>query len=506
MNCKKLMRLNRERNARVARENRNFKVSMGGALLVGMVLLPLLIVAFLLSPKAMTGFVAAAAFPCVLMDAKGEAGGGGAGLSDDFEEKVMKGIGGIEDRVKNYSTKTDQLVQNFDNLTKETKKCFEDLTKLKDVANATDSGFKETVRKIGEIQTQLRREVKMAWGDPVKRIQSDEELRFRFNAAIRLAIDDNSGTMRKMVLNSYGETIKKALGEDSSPGSTLINQQLLSEIYDTLATYGIWNTFGVRRLGTKTTIMPVKTARVVALAIISEGTQITDDANKAGTTVTATVVDIAALLNVYNRLIQDAEFDVTADVLNDFSEACAYRLDWFCTQADGGADTTDGGMTGIFGGGGTDVDAAAGATSVGKTTLEDWINTILGVDAAVLSRPARWWMHPQQIVRALLVRDANGRSIFLNAMEAPAQGGIGSILGYPVTPGHVCPSTDAVSTRVAAFGDPNGQVVGIRNDFSVVASEHFKFDYNQTSFRVIGRAATKIRKSTAFGVLKTAAA
>jgi len=272
--------------------------------------------------------------------------GGGALPEADFQKKVL---GTIESNER----KQDTLIKDFDRLDKSTKQAFEDLTQLKKVANDSAANFAATERKLAQIEAALRNEVRAAYGSPVKRIQQDEELRWRFNAAIRLAVSNNEGDMRALINKTAPDFIKKALGEDSSPGSTLINQQLAQEMYDTLQSYGIWNTFSVRRLGTKTNIFPVKTARVVALAIASEGTQISDDGNKTGTTVTATVIDIAALLNVYLRLIQDAEFDVTADVLDDFAEAAAYRLDWMAIQADGTADTTDGGATGIFGGGGT---------------------------------------------------------------------------------------------------------------------------------------------------------
>ena len=52
--------------------------------------------------------------------------------------------------------------------------------------------------------------------------------------------------------------------EDTGEGSTLIIAQLFKEIYDTLAQYGDWSTLGVRRLGTKITNFPIKTARTVA--------------------------------------------------------------------------------------------------------------------------------------------------------------------------------------------------------------------------------------------------
>lgn len=419
----------------------------------------------------------------------------------DFETKVLAGVDTLTKTVAATETKTQKLLGDLSRLDTETKKAFEDLTSLKRIANDQQANADAFTRKLAQIESLLRREVNAAFGNPVKRIQADEEMRMRFNAAVRLAVCDSEGDMRSLVKAKFPDFIQKALGEDASPGSTLINQQLAGEMYSTLESYGIWNTFAVRPVGTKTNIFPVKTARVVALAIASEGTQITDDATKAGTTVTATIVDVAALLNVYLRLIQDAEFDVTADVLDDFAEAAAYRMDWFCTQADGTADTTDGGMTGIFGGGGTAVTAAAGNITVERTEEADWRSVVLGVDAAVLQRMAKWWMHPQILIRALAVKDQNGRSIFQTALEAPSAKAIGSIFGYPIVLGAACPTTNAASAKVAVFGDPDAQVVAVRQGFDVATSDHHKWDYYMRSFRIVGRAATKVRRAQAFGVL-----
>jgi HK97 family phage major capsid protein len=104
-------------------------------------------------------------------------------------------------------------------------------------------------------------------------------------------------------------------------------------------------------------------------------------------------------------------------------------------------------------------------------------------------------------VRALSVRDGNKRPLFMTALEAPAAGGIGSILGYPVVPASAAPTTNAASAKVAAFGDPQGQVVGIRNDFEFAASEHHRFDYDQIAYRGLARFGNKIRSATAFAVL-----
>lgn len=426
----------------------------------------------------------------------------------EFQARVLEGIESQQKQAE--ATKaglaaqketTDSLVRNYDNLTKETKKSFEELTALKNAANLTSAGMAEIQRTIGDIQRNLRRELTLANGDPIRRIAQDEELRLRLNMAVRMSMD-SGGDMSRLIRTKYpADLVKRALGEDSSPGSTMIDDRLASEIYDTLARYGVWSTFQVQRLGTKQTKFPVKTARPVANFILTEGGTISDDATKAGTSVTLEVEVIAALLKVSIQLLQDSEFDVTSDVLDDFAQAVAYRLDYACTMATGAADATNGGMTGIFGGGGTAAAAIATHSTTETTTLQDWLNAMLVVDPQVLSRPSRWWIHPQHIVRAINVKDSNGRPIFLTANEAPTVGGIGSILGYPVVPTHAAPTANVATTKVAVFGDPAGQVVGMRQDFTFEGSDHFSWNTFDRTFRGIARAGTKIRRALAFGVL-----
>lgn len=413
----------------------------------------------------------------------------------EFRQKVLEGV-------THQKSLTDQLVTDFTRLTGETKKAFDDLTMLKRTANDTDAALKATTKAIERIDALLRREARMAFGDPIRRISADDEKRIALNLAVRLAVDSKHGDMRRLVRSSFpSDMVKRALGEDSSPGSTLIDDKLSADIYDTLATYGIWNTFSVQRLSTKQTKFPVKTVRPIANYILSEGGTIADDSNKAGTSVTLEVEVIAALLKVSLQLLEDAEYDITADVLDDFAQALALRLDYSCTQADGTANATSGGMTGVFGGGATAAAAAATHSTTEATTLADWTGAVLAVDPKVLMRPAKWWIHPQHIVRAINVKDSNGRPIFLTANEAPTAGGIGSILGYPVIPTMAAPTTNAASTRMAVFGDPAGLVVGMRRDFAFESSDEFSWNTFERAFRGVARAGIKIRRSAAFAAL-----
>lgn len=414
--------------------------------------------------------------------------GGGAALSEkEFQGKVL---GKLDEQKETVDT----LTKNLEDLDKDTKKSVEDLHKSIKAFEGTSGQVKDVETALAKVKLQLVNEQRMANGDPVQRISADEEKRVKFNAVVRNA----AGGI------GLNEEMKTSLGEDSSPGSTMINDDLSNDIYDSLAMYGIFPSFDVKRLGTKTTKFPVKTARASAGWVLTEGGTIPEDTAKAGTSVNLTVEVCASLLPVSKQLLEDSEFDVTADVLDDFAQSCAERIDHAALVADGTADATHGGFTGIFQGG-TGVNAASGNTTVEALDFEDITKVLLGVDPIVLNRNARWWMHPQILVRMLSIKDSNGRPIFLTALEAPTVGAIGSILGYPVTPSFVAPNTNSAGNKVAAFGDPRAQVVGIRRDFEFEASDHAGWNTYERSFRGIARAGVKTRKASALGVLTLAA-
>lgn len=490
--------MNRKQKSIRARQWRINAIAFALVAIVGLLFLPMLLALVGLAPK--TSIAAIGLFGCgrILLD---KAGGEGAG--DDDIALLKKIDGNLIEMDKQFvaqKTKTDQLISDFSRLDATTKKAFDDLTSLKKVANDTDANMKAFMNKMATIESLMRREQFAAFGNPIERISRDPEKRTLFNALVRAAVLGKANEMKNLA-----EVHQKALDTANTPGSTLLRNELLADIYDTLASYGVWNTFAQRRVGTKTIQVPIKTARPTAAYVTTEGGSISQDSAKAGSTSNMTIATIAVLLNVSEELLADAEFDVTADVMEDFAQAVAYKMDWACLQADGGSDSTDGGFTGIFGGGGTAAVSASGNVSVETTDYEDVVNCILAVDAVVLTRPARWWIHPQIIARMLKIKDSNGRPIFLTANEAPTYAGIGSILGYPVVPAHAAPSANTTSSKIAVFGDPNGLVHAVRKDFEFAASREAAFNDYEVVFRGIARHAAKVRRATAFGVLTNAA-
>jgi len=415
---------------------------------------------------------------------------------EQFQDTMLKGVNALDEKIERVETANELLLKNYEQLGKETRRAMEDMTQLKNTAN----DHARILQSIQKLQGCLRTEARSSGLDPIQRLSQDERKRGLFNAAVRATMCDNDSEYKR-----YVAPILKAIGEDAGEGATLIVAQLFREIYETLAQYGDWATLGVRRLGTKVTNFPVKTARVAANWITTEAAPISDDSNEAGTTITLTVLPNAVLLNVSRQLIEDSEFDVTAMVMEDFQQAFNLRLD---TAAFAGSGTqnnpsSDGGFTGLFTGG-TPATAATGNTTVETLDFDDVLRCLTTVAPVVLKRKPCWWVHPQMLARLMSIKDNNGRPIFLGALEAPSYGAIGTILGYPVIPVMAAPNTDAAGAAVAAFGDRNGQVVGVRDDFVFEASDHYRWNTLERSFRAYGRAATGTRRADAFSILTTA--
>jgi HK97 family phage major capsid protein len=402
-----------------------------------------------------------------------------------FQDQVLKGLG------ESQKT-TDALVANYDNLDAQTKSIFEDITKQKNEFTGLTGQISNIEQSFKKLSLQLRNEQRNAFGNPVQRILADPEKKNLLNAKIRAALGA-----------PLNEGHQKALTSASGAGATYLRDGLDTDIYDTLGTYGIWNTFDVKSVSTLNNKFLVKTARPNAL-YFGEGVTITEDTAKAGTSVTCEAKGIKVVLSVPIELLQDSEVDLSNDILSDFLEALAYRMDWSCLQADGTADSADGSMTGIFAGGTASV-AATGNVSVETLDFEDYTKCMLTVDEGVLSRESRWWMHPRQLIRSLSVKDSNGRPIFLTATEAPTSAGIGSLLGSPVVSSFAAPTANTTSSKIAVFGDPKGLVVGLRTGIEFAQSNEAKFEDYESTFRGVARFGCKIRKAGAFAVLTNAA-
>lgn len=436
------------------------------------------------------------ALPARKEDKAGDPAGGGALGEKEFQGRVLSAIGKVQQQTEEIST-------NLDKTDKEGKQLAEDFQKHCRTFEGLPNQVASVQRSVSLIEAKIANERRSNFGSALDAITRCAEQNDLVCGVIRGIASEKRRTPMTAAQKSAWETYQKAVTEGASPGSTYINDDLVTNIYSLIAEYGIWRGFDVIAAGTKTTKLIVDSTDPDML-VVDEGTA-PDEAAYTGASVSAAVKKLLGWIGVSSELLEDSEVNVAALLLPKFANATAKRIDFFALAADGTADATNGGFTGIFAGG-TAAVAAATHTSVAATTLEDWLKVLLTVNAAALTRPCKWWMHPQQIVRALAVKDGNGRSIFLPAIDAPTVGGLGSILGYPVVASHAAQSTDGVSKKIAAFGDPLGEAVLLRKDFEWAASDQVKFLEDKTVFRARARVAAKIKQTDAFAVLTTAAA
>ncbi len=413
-------------------------------------------------------------------------------METDTEKKLLEGLGTVQ-------KSTETLIKNYDSLDKETKKSMEEFQK----ATKRLESVEEIQRSMQKMQMNLRREARGAWGCPARRIAQDEQMRtlVQLNVLRGLGLMDQVGTKTKERLEAF----VRDLGEGSTPGSTYIaNNELETQIYDLLATYGAFRQLDVRTIGAKTTEVRIKSARPLAL-FVDEAAAIGQDSTKAGSKAAVTPKKVGCLITASSELLQDDITGIVQDLMNDMAEAHAFRADWISFAATGTADNVDGGFTGMFAGG-TARTATTGNTTVAALAYADVLACVVNAPTAVFQRGnAKWFINQNILAKLLFIKDGNGRPIFQSALEAPSYGALGTILGYPVIPVAAAPSTDSAGKLVAAFGDGDGQGVRIRRDVTFDRSEHYSFNTEEITFRSTSRIAAQTKLASAFQVLKTAA-
>lgn len=410
------------------------------------------------------------------------------GSEEGFREVMLKSSANQGSEVAALKK---QINEQSDRWMKETKEKFEALDKVTGVVGTLE----EKAIALERAQQALVHERHVAGVSIEARLNKNPDARHYLN-----------GLVRKGLNVAIPDIQKKALGEDSSPGSTFLRNDIASIVYDSLPDYGIWKSLAVEPMGTKLEALPVDTADPIAQFLLTESSQsLTDDTNMTGSSSNLTAKLCGVYCTVSMQLLKDSEYDVSARLLTKFARAFSKRVDTAAFIGNGTADATNGGFTGLFNFA-TGVTAITTHTTVAKLTIADIIATQQAVDVEVNSRDsAKWWMSKFVQIGLLGMVDGNGRPIFLNALESPVPEGIGSIFGRPVVVGNICPAVGTAGTQVLAYGDANAFVVGLRQDFEFDFSDQVAFQNYKRAFRGIGRVGVLGRQASALAVLSTAA-
>lgn len=429
-----------------------------------------------------------------------KAGGEGNGA---FEKTVLDGVKTIQTQQEKFQNDMTKVMSDLDRLDKEGKKAMEDLTLTKNKANTT---FEEVMAKMEKVQKQIVLNTRSSFRSPIARALANEEFRFKINAFARYIIACKANELGKLdpahkkVIEDAAIAQKALTGVDAGLGQATVPIDTFNEIYDLLLEYGDYSTLDVKRVGARTNVLPLATGRpqfawMGAQSGLAEGSQI-PSGSFGGGDVVLIIQTLGVLMYISRELLQDSTVDLAPYVVRQMIQSIDWGLDTACFIGTGNQDTTNGGYVGLFNAALSNtnlgISAGAGRTSVGLLKLDDFVAVQTNVSAEVLKRKPMWWMHPQMIARAVLIRDAMGRPIFQTWQEVPTPGAIGSILGAPVHPTAVAPNTDGANQPVAAFGDPDAQPVGVRADLELATSADIGFPQNLMAYRALFRAGVKM--------------
>jgi len=442
----------------------------------------------------------------------------------DFQRKVIDGVESQNKRLGTLETKIsdiDKVLADPDRWDKAGKKALEDLTLAKNKMNET---FEDVMKRIEKVQKQVALTARTSFRDPVERaLANNEEFRAWLNAAARYIAHHTKGVSApldpayKKIIEDVNQ--KALTGVDAGLGQAVVPIETFNEIYDLLLQYGDWASLGVQRVGARTTVLPVATARpqfywIGNQSTLAEGATITSGAFGGGQ-VLLIINTLAVLMYVARELLADSTVDLAPYVVRQMIQSVNWGMDTAAFIGTGNMDTTNAGYVGVFNAAlantNLGVGAGAGRTTVGALKIDDFVSVLLAVSAEVLNRKPKWWMHPQMVARLPLIRDNQGRAIFQTMLEAPVPGAIMSILGFPIHLTNIAPNTDGNGQAVAAFGDPEGQAVGIRSDLELATSADIGFPQNLMAYRTLMRAGVKMKTQAAsttlkpFAVLSTAA-
>ena len=431
----------------------------------------------------------------ILFDHAGADGNG-------FEAKVLKGVDTLVEEQKTIRSSIQQVKDDLGRSDKIVKDALEDLTKTKNTMNAS---WEEVGKKLKKLKRAIRLNASSSFRDPVQRACADEEFNFWLNATARyIASHMKDGpkcdpAFAKAVED--GNIAAKALtGVDAGLGQATVPIQTFNQIYDLLLQFGDYATLGVQRVGARTVVLPVATARpqfywIGSQSTLAEGSVITSGAFSGGQ-VLLVINTLAVLMYVARELLMDSTVDLAPYVLSQMVQSVAWGMDTASFIGTGNQDTTNAGYVGIFNAALANSNqasvAASGHTQTSLCTLNDFVQTILTVSPQVLNRKPMWWTHNQMLARIALITDKNGRPLFQTWLEVPQPGSIGSILGYPVHATAIAPTTDGPSQPIIAFGDPQGQRIGLRQDLELATSSDIGFPQNLMAYRTLMRAGVKM--------------
>lgn len=283
------------------------------------------------------------------------------------------------------------------------------------------------------------------------------------------------------------------------------NVSLSGQIYSLTAAVGAFRNMDAHSIQAGTENFVVETGEP-DMGFVAENGDIPEGA-LALTTAGRAPKKLAGYIAVSLESVQDTSYDLGAYIAEKLSRAAARRSDYVALLGTGANDYNNGTFFGIVNSPGVlTTTTGAGHTKLSTTTSDEVVDWTLSLSQGNLDNKPVIFMNTVMCARFAKIKDGNGRPVFMNALDAPAYGAIGSINGFPVIPTSVLPYADAAGAIVGIIGDPKAYAVGIRKDYTFDFSDHFLFKNGMRAYRAWMRAAYFAKDASKFAVLKLAAA
>ena len=196
-----------------------------------------------------------------------------------------------------------------------------------------------------------------------------------------------------------------------------------------------------------------------------------------------TATELSAYSTVRNTTLADSRSDIVSWLGEVMAEACGLELD---NKAFNGLGTDDPFIcSGIL--------SAACGYSVVFGTHSTAFSTMTGDDLSAMIAKldglkkigARFWLHGQIIHQVRILKDNQGRPIFIEVIGNPVSG---TIWGFPYTEVVKMPSSSAANTAFAAFGNLRYFAVGLRLGTTALSVDPYGlWTTNRTRFKIYQR-------------------
>lgn len=309
----------------------------------------------------------------------------------------------------------------------------------------------------------------------------------------------------------YSDFDKKTMSEGiDSAGGFLVPEEVATDIDRVVSNFGL-----IRRLGRK---IPMN-RDIMNMPTLGTGPTVTwpgegnagSDGSPVFSSVKMNAKTAIGLSPMTNELLEDANVETIDVVVDLFAEALAGEED---NQAFTGTGSP---FTGLLTSSDVNiVTAPTGHDTFAECDLDDYRDLISQIGETALPGSV-WIMHKSVwgLVQKLKENSQHVSSFQNPLVSGKPEGGLlmpaGFLWGYPVYTSDKMPSTTAVSTKFAIFGNFKHFYFGDRKQMTMDISKEAtvgsinSFASNYSILRVLERVSLNIGVPTAFSVLKTAA-